>query len=72
MFGLLAEGTPEAYCAYAADYFEVALNPADVREIFEHRPLSANLVRRINSETDLATLTGTLTAIGYPLAGART
>ena len=70
MFRLLAEGTPEAYCAYAADYFEVVLDPADVRQIFEHRPLTADLVRRINSDTDFAALAGTLQAIGYPSAGA--
>jgi hypothetical protein len=70
MFGLLAKGTPEAYCAYAADHFETVLDPADVRQIFEHRPLSADLVRRINPDTDLAALSETLEAIGYPPAGA--
>ena len=69
MFGLLAEGTPDAYCAYAADYFEVALDPLDVRQIFEHRPLTPDLVRRINADADLASLTGTLETIGYPPAG---
>ncbi|XRQ03960.1 hypothetical protein ACN3XK_46335 [Actinomadura welshii] len=66
MFALLAEGTPEAYCAYAADYFEVSLDPAAVREIFEHRPLTAGLVRRLNPGADLSSLAGTLDAIGYP------
>ncbi|GAA4621868.1 hypothetical protein GCM10023196_011900 [Actinoallomurus vinaceus] len=69
MFGLLAEGTPEAYRAYAEDYFEVVLDPADVRHVFEHRPLTADLVRRINPDTDLAALAGTLETIGYPRAG---
>jgi hypothetical protein len=71
MFGLLADGTPEAYCAYAADYFEVTLDPADVRQIFEQRPLTADLVRRINADTDLSALTGVLEALGYPPAEAR-
>jgi hypothetical protein len=69
MFDLLAEGTPDAYCAYAADYFEVALDHGDVRQIFEHRPLTVDLVRRINADIDLATLTGTLETIGYPTGG---
>jgi hypothetical protein len=69
MFRLLAEGTPEAYRAYAADYFEVALDPADVRQVFEHRPLTADLVRRINADIDLDTLAATLGTIGYPPAG---
>jgi hypothetical protein len=66
MFDLLVKGTPEAYCAYAADSYEVVLDPADVRQIFEHRPLTADLVRRINPGTGLPALTGTLETIGYP------
>jgi hypothetical protein len=66
MFRLLAEGTPEAYRAYAEDYFETTLDPAGVRHIFEHRPLTTDLIRRLNAEADLAALTGTLETIGYP------
>lgn len=69
MFDLLAEGTPEAYCAYATDYFEVSPDPAAVREIFEHRPLTTDLVRRINPHTGLTALTETLDTIGYPFTG---
>jgi hypothetical protein len=69
MFGLLAAGTPEAYCAYAADYFEVVLDPADVGQIFAHGPLTDDLVRRINPDAGLAALAGTLATIGYPSAG---
>ncbi|MES9541636.1 MULTISPECIES: hypothetical protein [unclassified Actinomadura] len=66
LFDLLAKGTPEAYCAYATDYFEVSLDPAAVREIFEHRPVTADLVRRLNPDTDLTSLTETLDNVGYP------
>ncbi|WP_433176044.1 hypothetical protein [Actinoallomurus sp. CA-150999] len=68
MFDLLADGTPKAYRAYAADYFEVDVDPANVQHVFEHRPLTTDLVRRINSDTDLAALTETLETIGYPHA----
>jgi hypothetical protein len=70
LFDLLAEGTPEAYRAYAADYFEVDLDLAGVQHIFEHRPLTPGLVGCINPETDLAALTEVLETIGYPSAGA--
>lgn len=69
MFGLLTEGTPDACCAYAADYFDVALDPLDVKQVFEHRPVTADLVRRINVNTDFAALAGTLETIGYPSTG---
>ncbi|MFG2087371.1 MULTISPECIES: hypothetical protein [unclassified Spirillospora] len=71
LFGLLAEGTPEAYRAYATDYFEVSLDSAAVGEVFEHRPLTTDLVRRINPHTDLASLTETLDTIGYPFTEVR-
>ncbi|TDC55467.1 hypothetical protein E1281_12490 [Actinomadura sp. KC345] len=69
LFTLLAEGTPGAYCAYAADYFEVSPDPAAVKDVFEHRPLTDGLVRRLNPHVDLASLTEILGAIGYPVAG---
>ncbi|WP_207946996.1 hypothetical protein [Actinomadura sp. 7K507] len=66
MFGLLAEGTPEAYHAYATDYFEVPVDLAAVREVFEHHPLTTDLVRRLNPHTDLTSLAERLDTIGYP------
>jgi hypothetical protein len=72
MFDLLTKGSTEAYCAYATDYFEVSLDPANVKEIFEHRPLTTDLVRRLNAHTDLTAptaLTETLDTIGYPSIG---
>ncbi|MFF5262620.1 hypothetical protein ACFY4C_27120 [Actinomadura viridis] len=68
MFDLLAKGTPEAYCDHARHYFEVPLAVADVRAVFEHRPLDEELVRRVNPSADLAALAGALDTIGYPYA----
>ncbi|GAA4592387.1 hypothetical protein GCM10023194_54060 [Planotetraspora phitsanulokensis] len=65
MFAMLADATPEAYRAYAEDYFEVSLDPAAIREVFQHRPLTADLVRRINPEAELASLEETLETVGY-------
>ncbi|GAA3961769.1 hypothetical protein GCM10023085_50250 [Actinomadura viridis] len=69
MFDLLVEGSPEAYCDYVKDYFEVQLAVADVTAVFEHRPLDEELVRRVNPSTDLGALAGTLDIIGYPYVG---
>lgn len=70
MFEPLAEGTPEAYCGYAEECFEVTLDPADVRTVFEHRPLTDDLVLRVNPDADLAALAGACESIGYPAIGA--
>ncbi|MGI5330498.1 hypothetical protein [Actinomadura nitritigenes] len=66
LFRLLVDGTPAAYCAYAADYFEVTLDPDDVGLVLDHRPLTPELVRRINPETDMAELAEALDTIGFP------
>lgn len=71
MFHLLTEGTPEAYHAYATDYFEVSPDLNAVREIFEHRPLTTGLVESLNPRTELAALAETLDTIGYPSTGAK-
>lgn len=70
MFKTLANGTPEAYRDYAVDYFQVTLDPADVRTVFEHRPLTEDLVLRLNPEADLAALAKACESIGYPAVGA--
>ncbi|MEW2358642.1 hypothetical protein [Spirillospora sp. NPDC029432] len=66
LFHLLADGTPDAYCRYAADYFGHPVDPADVRHVFEHRPLDPELVRRLNPDASLAGLAEPLDTIGFP------
>ncbi|MER6816223.1 hypothetical protein ABT299_43750 [Spirillospora sp. NPDC000708] len=61
-----ADGTPQADCDYASRYFEVSLDPANVRQVFEHRTLAMDLVRRINPDVDRADLTEVLDSVGYP------
>ncbi|MBO2458345.1 hypothetical protein [Actinomadura violacea] len=70
LFDLLIDGTPEGYCAHASGNFEVSVDAADVRQVFEHRALTADLVRRINPDADLASLAEVLDTIGYPQAAA--
>ncbi|QKG19835.1 hypothetical protein ACTIVE_1471 [Actinomadura verrucosospora] len=70
LFDLLADGTPEGYCAFASAYFGVSVDAADVGPVFEHRALTADLVHRINPDVDLANLTEVLDRIGYPQAAA--
>lgn len=65
LFGLLAAQTPEAYCAYASDYFGRTVDPSDVTAIFDHRELTPDLVRCVNPEIGLADLAEALNTIGY-------
>jgi hypothetical protein len=43
----------------------VPLDPANVRQVFEHRTLTTDLVRRINPDVDPADLTEVLDSVGH-------
>jgi hypothetical protein len=66
LFGLLADGTPEAYLEFAHDYYEVALAIDDVRHVYAQRLLTNDLVRALNPTLRLEDLAEDREAIGYP------
>ena len=65
------DGCADTYLEYASEYFERQL-PADaVTAVFEHRPITAELVRALNPERVLDDLVDDLirldlNEIGYP------
>lgn len=60
------DGRTDSYLEYAREYFERQL-PADaVTAIFEHRPVTAELVHALNPERVPGDLAGDLKRIGYP------
>ncbi|MCU7820623.1 hypothetical protein KSNIM_02840 [Kitasatospora sp. DSM 101779] len=66
LFHLLADGTPEAYRAWAEEYFETEVDLGAVRHVFGHRPLTRAVVAALNPEVDLEELGEDLAEIGYP------
>ncbi len=66
LFQVLVEGTPVAYRRFAEDYFETAVDLAAVGEIFALRPLTDELVRRLNADLVMADLAEDLAGIDYP------
>lgn len=60
-------GGPRGYANWASDYFETEVDVDDVTSVFEHRPISAELARRLNPEVDVAALRDDLRGIGYPI-----
>ncbi|MFC7533154.1 hypothetical protein [Actinoplanes sp. GCM10030250] len=67
LFDMLVEGTPEGYVEFAEDYYEEQVDVAAVREVFAGRPLTAELIRRLNPDLTAADLAEDLRGIGYPL-----
>jgi hypothetical protein len=62
----LLDGNPATYQQWAEEYFEVEVDLAAVDYIYRHRPLTAEIVGRLNTEVRLEDLAGDLTEIGYP------
>lgn len=58
-------GEAKAYCAYAAEYFELKVPAAAVTHVLEGRPLTAAVLKQLHSERTLADLEDDLREIGY-------
>jgi hypothetical protein len=66
------DGRPETYREWAESYFSgsrsgLAVEP--VRHIYEHRPLTEELVRQLNPKLSLEELQADIEEIGYPAGG---
>lgn len=62
----ILNGDPNAYVALAAAYYEVQVALDDVRAIYDHEPITRELVARLNSDVDWDALQNDLRQIGYP------
>lgn len=62
----LLDGDPEAYRAWAEDYFETSVARAAVDHIFGHRTLTEEVVKVLNPELSLADLAEDASEIAYP------
>ena len=63
---LLTDPTPRSYLDFARSYFEVELAPAAVAHVLDLRPLTDEVVARLNPDVALADLTAELATAGYP------
>lgn len=60
------DGRPESYQNWATDYYERDVALAAVKDVYRHRPLTAELVARLNPEVSLGELAADISEIGYP------
>ncbi len=56
---------PATYVEFAREYYETEIPVASVRAIYEHQPLTMELVRSLNPDVTLAELRSDLDEIGY-------
>ena len=62
----MLDGNPATYQAWAEEYYECALGLAVITQLYEHAPLTHDLVRAINDAAELADLVEDIDEIGYP------
>jgi hypothetical protein len=60
------DGRPETYQTYASEYFEKEVDIASVVHVYQHCPLTQEIVASLNPELSLAALAADLDEIGYP------
>jgi len=61
------DGRPETYQSFATDYYETAVDVASVEHVYQHRPLTRDIVASLNGERSLDELASDLNEIGYPM-----
>ena len=66
MLGVLTDPTPLSYRTWAAGYFGVDPDLDAVDHVFNLRPLTHDVVRRINAQTTLEELAPDITSAKYP------
>lgn len=59
-------GRPETYWTWAMDYYEQEIELPMVEHVYRHRPLTSDVVERLNSEVSLEDLSEDVGVIGYP------
>jgi hypothetical protein len=62
----ILSGDPNAYVAMAEEQYDMEVRLDDVRAVYDHRPLTRELVARLNPEADWDALMVDLKKIGYP------
>ncbi|WP_371616595.1 hypothetical protein [Streptomyces sp. NBC_00454] len=66
LFEVLAAGTPEAYRAFAEDYYEADLPLDAIRHLWELRPLTQEIVDALNPGLPLEAVGPRVARCGYP------
>jgi hypothetical protein len=66
LLGML-DGDPQTYQAWAEDYYERPISLSAVRYVYEHQPLTQEVVTMLNTGLRLEALAADIEEIGYPL-----
>ena len=63
----ILDGEPSRYAEFASWYYEVEFPLASVAAIYQHQPLTSDLIRTLNGAATLEAIERDLLEIGYPV-----
>jgi hypothetical protein len=63
------DGRPETYLEWAEGYYEQPIPLNSIRHVYDHLPLTEEVVKRLNPEVSLDDLADDIHEIGYPAPG---
>jgi hypothetical protein len=66
LFRMVTEAAPAAYLRFAQDYYGCEIDAGAVADVYALRPLTREIVRRLNPEASPSDLAADITRIGYP------
>ena len=58
---------PETYRTFASEYYEVELDQRDIQHVYSHKPLTTDILQRLNRDRRIDDLRECLDEIGYPV-----
>jgi len=62
----ILDADPTSYIEWAAEYYEMEIDPEPVHHIYEQLPLSSHVVSTLNPGATIGNLQNALVRIGYP------
>jgi hypothetical protein len=62
----ILDGDPKTYKEFAEQYYERAIDLQSITSIYEHQPLTPDIVTKLNPEVSLENLSSDVEAIDYP------
>lgn len=68
LFALLTGPGPEAFKAFAEDYYETAVDLEALRHIYDLRPLDQDVIAMLNPLAPVTDVVQDALAIGYPVS----
>jgi hypothetical protein len=63
----ILDGDPRTYQEFAEEYYERAVDRQSVTSIYEHRPLTSDILKKLNPEVTLESLRSDVEEIDYPV-----